>query len=75
MKTVKVKFSKGSLELIEKANIPEDIEFTIEVPESEEEAIDKWHIHFVSEEEQQEIEELLKNLDCHIVAYEETVEI
>ncbi|MBF0531335.1 MAG: hypothetical protein HQK55_19105 [Deltaproteobacteria bacterium] len=34
---------------------------------------DPWYIPPVSDEEQKEIEELLKNPDCHIVASEETI--
>jgi predicted DNA-binding antitoxin AbrB/MazE fold protein len=78
-KTFKARVSHGLLEPMEKIDLPEGLEITITISASEIEKAaekkNKWYIPPVSDEEQEEIEDILKNPDCHIVAFEESVKI
>ncbi|KJR40285.1 Uncharacterized protein MCHI_003827 [Candidatus Magnetoovum chiemensis] len=74
VKTIKARFCGGKIEFLEEPDIPDGAEVLVTFERTLEEK-DKWHIPIVSDEEQKEMEEILKDPDCHIVAFTEIVEI
>lgn len=73
--TFKVRVNHGVLEPLEKIDLPEWQGLTVTIKEKTAKKKDKWYIPSVSDEEQKEIEEILKKPDCHIIDHEKNITV